>query len=43
MKKIIAIAFLALTTAQAFATYIPQCQQKYVCGPAGCQWVTVCW
>lgn len=42
MKKIIAIALLVASTA-VLAQYTPQCQQKYVCGPAGCQWITVCW
>lgn len=42
MKKIIAIALLVASSV-ASAYYQPQCQQKYVCGPAGCQWVTVCW
>ena len=41
MKKIIAIALLVASSVAL--AYYPQCQQRYVCGPAGCQWVTVCW
>ena len=43
MKKLIAITFLVMTTIQVAYAYVPQCQQKYVCGPAGCRWITVCW
>jgi hypothetical protein len=41
MKKAIAIALVMGFTGYA-AAQMANCWQQYVCGPAGCQWVTIC-
>ena len=40
MKKAL---FVVLTVASIGVTaQVANCWQQYVCGPAGCQWVTIC-
>ena len=41
MKKAIAIAALFGFAGYAMAQHAT-CWQQYVCGPAGCHWVTLC-
>jgi hypothetical protein len=41
MKKILLAIALAFTFGLAIAQYA-NCWQQYVCGGAGCHWVTIC-
>jgi hypothetical protein len=41
MKKIIIGAFLTIVATIALGQYA-NCWQQYVCGGAGCHWVTIC-
>lgn len=42
MKKVLLTALLMFVIGFAYAQNQPQCQQVYVCGGGGCQWVIVC-
>jgi hypothetical protein len=41
MKKLIVIFATFFVVGGAIAQ-VANCWQQYVCGPAGCQWVTIC-
>ena len=41
IKKALLAAATFFVIGFAYANY-PQCQQVYVCGGGGCQWVTIC-
>lgn len=41
MKKVIA-ALIVFGVAGFAVAQMANCWQQYVCGPAGCHWVTLC-
>ena len=40
MKKVVFVVLLGV--AGVASAQIANCWQQYVCGPAGCHWVTIC-